>query len=328
MNKISDIEIMNCLTRQYNKLIDQYGSDRILGIFAQGKVNCGFAESIKDLEAVACYLPTFEELCCSKPKSFVFHEEDATIKITDLRLVLGLARQQNGAIMETVFTEYYIINSKYEKAFIEYIHANREAMFRCNKKLRVSQSVETALNYLKDYEATQNKDSLFHACRKRIATRLYLNGTSIENCINLKKDYHISYLWGILDGSIIPDLQEIKEDLLEMKAESGKFIINKADENLITNGVIELIRISLNPPVSTEDFLSTLTDNEKEAFKIIQRSLPEGEGNISISKLLLETPVSRPVFKNTLQKMKDSNIAQVDNQGVKGMYIKFMKGEN
>jgi hypothetical protein len=120
MNKISDTEIMNCLTKQYNKLIDQYGSDRILGIFAQGKVNCGFAESIQDLEAVACYLPTFEELCCSKPKSFVFHEEDATIKITDLRL----------GIFHPSYSKPYVLRMPYlEKEINDIFNLRSEILF-------------------------------------------------------------------------------------------------------------------------------------------------------------------------------------------------------
>lgn len=327
MNKISDEQIMEHLNKQYDRLIDTYGSNRILGVFVYGKANYGFAEKLEDVEAMACYLPTFEELCGARPKTFALQTDKIKIKITDLRLVLGLARQQVGTVIETVFTDYYVINPEYQKIFTDYIYVNREVMFHCNKAARVSQSVEAAFRYIDDYKTTKDRNSLFNACRHRIATRLYLNGTSIENCINLKKDYHITYLWGILDGSIEPDLQEIEDDLLEMKKTSEKFVVNKADENLITEGVIELIRASLNPPVSAEDFVSTLTDNEKEAFKVIQRNLPDGEGNISISKLLLETPVSRPVFKNTLQKMKDNNVAQVDNQGVKGMYVKFLKGD-
>ena len=60
---------------------------------------------------------------------------------------------------------------------------------------------------------------------------------------------------------------------------------------------------------------------------MISNNLPEREGNISISKILLETSISRPVFKNLLRKMEECNYAQIENQGVKGTYIKFLEEE-
>lgn len=324
MNKISDEEINKFLQEQYKKVVAAHGSDRILGVFVYGKANYGFAETLDDVEIMGCYIPTFEELCGVRPEICVDHPE-IQIKLMDLRLVLKDAKLQDAHIMETVFTDYFILNPKYEKAFNNYIKINREAMFHCNKKARVEASVSKGFEHLKNYKETYDTNELFEACRRRIATRLYLNGTAIENCINLKKDYHVDYLWRVLEGETEPDLEEIEQDLLDMKNESRHFKVNSKDENLITIGITEIIRISLNPVTTKEDFLLNLTDNEQEAFILIENNLPDGEGNISISKLLLNTTISRPVFTNVLQKMKEYNVAQIDNQGVKGMYIKFLE---
>lgn len=324
MNKISDEEIMKYLREQYNRVLSVHESDRVLGLFVYGRACSGFAETIEDIKIIGCYIPTFEELCGVRPHVCSEHT-DIPIELMDLRLVLKGVRLQEPPFMEMIFSDYFILNPKYEKAFNNNIKINREAIFHCNKRLRVETSINNALNRLKKYQETYDTSELFEACRARIATQLYLSGTAIENCINLKKDYHTTYLWSILKGEIEPDLEEIEQDLLAMKDECRLFKPNLKDENLITTGITEIIRISLNPTMTKEDFLLNLTDNEQEAFILIENNLPNGEGNISISKLLLNTSISRPVFTNVLQKMKEYNVAQIDNQGVKGMYIKFLE---
>lgn len=330
MNRISDKEIMEHIQKQYEYLISEYGSHRILGVFAQGRVNFGFAEKKEDIQAVGCYLPTFEELCSQRPEAafqIKNEEKDIDVKLTDIRYILALARQQKENVLEAVFTEYCIINPNYQKIFTETIYTNREAMFHCNKRARLECAADTALQEIESYKQTNNRYSLFNACRKRIAATLYIAGTSIENCINLKKDYHINYLWNILDGKEIPDLNEVIKDLKKIKEDCQCFNINKANEQLMANSIIEIIRVSLNPVVPKEEFLLNLTENEKEALKVIVNNLPEREGNISISKLLNQANVSRPVFKNLLRKMEECNYAQIENQGVKGTYIKFLDEE-
>lgn len=77
-----------------------------------------------------------------------------------------------------------------------------------------------------------------------------------------------------------------------------------------------------------ETFKKGLTTLEQNALDAIKENLVEGEGNISISKMVDKYVISRPVFTNVLQKMSLNNFAEVANQGVKGTYIKiFNKGE-
>ena len=51
-----------------------------------------------------------------------------------------------------------------------------------------------------------------------------------------------------------------------------------------------------------------------------------GEGAVSISHLTNTSGMSRPVFKSVLQKMKDMQIAEINNMGVKGTHIKIIDG--
>ena len=71
-------------------------------------------------------------------------------------------------------------------------------------------------------------------------------------------------------------------------------------------------------------FKGLLTNNEQKAFDIIKNNLVNGYGYVSISQLTENNNISRPVFKNVLQKMKDSKVAEVTNKGVKGTYIEVI----
>ena len=72
------------------------------------------------------------------------------------------------------------------------------------------------------------------------------------------------------------------------------------------------------------DFKGLLTNNEQKAFDIIKNNLVNGYGYVSIVQLTESTNISRPVFKNVLQKMKDSKVAKITNKGVKGTYIEII----
>jgi hypothetical protein len=325
MNKITDTEIMKVLNEQLEYLKTLYNEDRILGMFVYGDANYGFAETVDEIHTVFCYIPSFEEMCFGETAIIEYLDYNSTkIRKTDIRLLYDLAIKQNDIIMESVFSDYYWINPRYKNIFNKYIFMNRETMFHSNQELKITNSINKALRILKQEQLS--KEDLFEISRIRICARLYLDGVSCENCINIKKDYYQSYLWSIKRGELVPDLNEIESDLYGMLNEAKNLTPNVGCQEIIKNSIIELMRISfLN--ISHNDFLESLTNGEKDALKVIVKQLGgDIEGNISISQLVQISSISRPVFNNLLQKMKNSYVAEIDNQGVKGTYIKIIDG--
>lgn len=328
MNKLTDGKIKNTLLEDYKYLKKIYNEDKILGVFTYGKVNYGFAEDINDMSVKMIYLPDFEELCyLTEPINTTIEYNNHFIKIIDIRLVLQDMLQQEPITMETFFSDYYIITPKFEKVFMDNIYTNREVIFHCNKKYLIQNLIKNAKQMLQEYKESNNLDLLFEVCRIRIFCFLYLNGAACENCINLKKDFHIKYLWAIKHGDIEPDIIEIEQDFEDMleQVETSK-ANHSACEELSKAGVVEIMKIAMTITIKEDDFLKMLTDTEKSALKLIVESLDNGEGNISITQLTQSSNISRPVFKNILQKLKDMQIAEVNNMGVKGMYIKIIDG--
>ena len=73
-----------------------------------------------------------------------------------------------------------------------------------------------------------------------------------------------------------------------------------------------------------DEFFKALTVNEKTAFSAIRETIGLS-GNISITKMIQKTDLSRPVWTSLLTKMEKFGIAQVKSQGVKGTYIEIAK---
>ena len=151
-------------------------------------------------------------------------------------------------------------------------------------------------------------------------------GEPVQDCIELKKDYHTTYLWSIKKGQSLPDIEEVIKDLTEMKNAAAALEIHPELETMVIETIVEIMKIALTKSISANEFLNMLTPAEKDALKIIMTYVNEGEGLISVSKLVEEHEYSRPVFKGVLNKMKDAEIAELTNMGAKGTHIKIIDG--
>ena len=249
-----------------------------------------------------------------------------TIDIKDIRLILKNIIDQEGVSMECFYSKHYIITPKFKTVFIDNIIAKREEISHYNPKKRIEQSISVAFDALKKYMETGDTEYLFEACRIRLSLNLYLKGYSYEDCLYLKKDYYRTYLWSIKQGNSMPNIQEVIDDLEDMQKRSELLETHEELKELITSVIVEIIKIALIRTIDEEDFLNMLTDTEKNALKIIMSYIENGEGIISISQLVNTYSISRPVFKSVLQKMKDMEIAEINNMGVKGTAIKIIDG--
>lgn len=326
-------EIQKILEEQYDFLIKKYNEKQVLGIFVYGLSNYGLAERDDEVQTVACICPDFEDFCCQVEPLKVFYikdDKERIIRITDIRLIYSKIIKQESVVLEAVFTDYKIINPRYKKIFNKYIFMNREIIFHSNQPLRVSQILSYGKKALERYKTAEIKDikDLLKASYIRIACRQYINGVSCENCVNLKQDYYKNYLLQIKHGKSIPEIEEIEDDFRSLQEEANNLMSPTEDQSkLVKTAIVEVAKVSLTDMMQQTNFEDLLTQTEKQALDIILNNINNGhEGNISISQLTSSSGISRPVFKNVLQKMKDNTVAEIENQGVKGTYIKVIDG--
>ena len=318
MNKISDAEIKNILRMRCEEIKEQIGEDRLFGIFVIGPALYGIAEVSEQIKTIAGYIPTEDDLYFSIPqrKDFV-HADGSVTLLTDLRCLLSLFKEQDINIMESIFSDYRIINPRYEEDYIKYILNNKEVIFKYEPYRRIDNAIARGLVAI-------DKKNFVEAARIRFACEEYVNGTSIADCICLKKDFHLRYLESINKGEFEPDIKELKDDYMEILSKAKNMICNYEAETYFKNFIKIVITKANQDNIRVVNILEFLTDKEKQALSIILSKLENGEGTISISKLLEESDISRPVFKSTLNKIEKYYIAEVTNMGVKGTNIKLL----
>ena len=96
------------------------------------------------------------------------------------------------------------------------------------------------------------------------------------------------------------------------------------DPTSVKKGVIAFMGERLRERVSYDNFYEKLTATEKKALTEIKNKTENGIAQISISKIVEETGISRPVYKNLLNKLEKNNISKITSQGVKGTLIEFL----
>lgn len=321
-----DNQFFNQKTKEvYNELTHLYPENNILGVFLTGIANYGFAESESELQYTAVYLPTFDELCLgtsffqNSENGWQMYYQGIPINVFDIRNFYNVANRHDLNTLEILFSSSSYINPKYGLIFLDDFISKKEIYARYNPKERIKKAYDRALSALK-------AGDIFDAYRLFYAATEYVNGANCEDCYHLKKDFYIKQLFEY------KNLKEITSDqTMELLTNFNELVYRAADEakiqvdGYIKKGIIDLMTAALRENVSTEAFLSVLTYSEKVALNHILSRIDKASGtaNISISKIVEETNISRPVYKNLLVKMKDNGVAEIDNQGVKGTNIKI-----
>ena len=319
MNKITNEDILRKVKKEYDNHINLYGENRIVGAYALGMPLYGFAEKEEEIKILILYIPTFRELVLT---SFLQSPKDSNIFLCDIRRFKKFFFEKD-AFLEILFTPYAIENPLFENLF-SVLKKNKEELASVYIKKNSIDMQRKIYQDIKEYEKTPNSLLAFSICRKHIMLYLYSQNNSFTQSLIIQQDYYKYYLYQVKNNQCSPNFNQIKEDLksLPMLITSSEEI-NQHKER-IADVVFRIVNKSFTETkkkMSKEDFINSLTKTEKKAFEFLLTKLSNGEGIVSISQLILETNISRPVFKNLLSKMGE--VAEINNLGVKGTYIKI-----
>jgi ribosomal protein S25 len=309
--------------------------EQILGIFAYGSMNYGFFNRDKsDVDSKIILISTFEDFCLKKEwysKEFQT-EENEHIEVKDIRLMREMWQKQNINFIEILFTEYFILNPKYEQLFNHYFKDNRENIAHYDREKTIKSICGQTIHTLK--QDRENNKKLYNGYRLQFFLHNYLLGLPYEECLKPKGilfnelmniKYH--YNW---DAEVkVKKSMELEKDI-QYLLEANKNLdspCHEAAAAALDTGVCEILKLSFdNKNYSKDNFLKNLTNTETKALYSIFKEIHE-EGNISLSKMVDKYSISRPVYNNLLSKLKEFNIAEVVSQGMKGTYIKFIQSE-
>ena len=304
------------------KLQQKYNEKYIFGVFVLGNATYNLAEDIDELAYMMVRLPSFEEMCLRTPEIF-FDEDYPNVEIIDWGVFGNFYVQQNNILIQQfLFTDYYNVNPRYKKYYENIIRPAAEDIFAYGHTARLQSAKEIALEILKSEQMCLTGLQAMEVARLALAIDLYLHNTPCEECVKLNKSMYISYLLDIKHGNtaIHPD-----ELLTQMTIPSAKNNEEpKQTKQLIEKITIDILRMAVTKDIDEQYFLQCLTAKEKIALDSLLNYLDEGEGNVSIVKMIEKAGVSRPVFMGLIQKMKDHKIAEIKNMGVKGTYFHIL----
>lgn len=311
MNKISDKRINELLEQKKKTLLNTIDKNGLLAIFVVGKANYGFAEDEKDLKYLAFYLPTFEELCCKIPASRTIDN----VVVKDVRMVYISAATSREHFLEVLFTPYYYMNPQYEDIFKEYFLKNKESISRCNPFARIEQARDRA-------KMAFHQDDYFETARLYLAAKCYINDYPIDYCFHMTEPRHIDKLNRAEEIILNSSWRAIEDDFSDMLAAARKRPV--VDPTVVKQGVIAFMGERLRDRIDYDNFAESLTEMEYKALLAIRDRTSNNVAHISISKIVEETGISRPVYKNLLNKLEKAGIAKITVQGVKGTTIDFI----
>ena len=305
-----------------HKLQQKYNEKYIFGVFVLGNATYNLAEDIDELAYMMVRLPSFEEMCLRTPEIF-FDEDYPNVEIIDWGVFGNFYVQQNNILIQQfLFTDYYNINPRYKKYYENIIRPAAEDIFAYGHTARLQSAKEMALEILESEQMCLTGLQAMEAARLALAIDLYLHNTPCEDCVKLNKSMYISYLLDIKHGNTVINPDELLTQMIIPSVKDNEE--PKQTKQLIEKITIDILRMAVTKDIDEQYFLQCLTAKEKIALDSLLNYLDEGEGNVSIVKMIEKAGVSRPVFMGLIQKMKDHKIAEIKNMGVKGTYFNIL----
>lgn len=119
---------------EHYQIAEDLGYD-IFGVFLQGSYNYGWemTDEMSDVDTKCLVLPTFKDIALNKKQTSLVHicDNEEHIEIKDFRLFLKCFEKQNMSFVEILFTDYFVVNPKYQE-FWDMLIEKREDIARYN----------------------------------------------------------------------------------------------------------------------------------------------------------------------------------------------------
>lgn len=209
-------KIMSRLQEHYEEIL-KYGYETV-GIFLQGSQNYDLDYEDSDIDSKVIVIPKFDDfLFNKKPVSYThIMENEEHVDLKDIRLMFQCFRKQNINFVEILFTDYYILNEKYEDIFRQLLDI-REQIARYDIKAALNCMCGMAYEKLKalkhPYPSTIGKiekfgydpKQLHHILRIQEFITRYIAGEDYSKCLKTNKR---EQLLDVKRGNI--SIQEIK----------------------------------------------------------------------------------------------------------------------
>ena len=266
-------KILNTLKEHY-KYIESLGYN-VIGVFLQGSQNYNLdiyeKDYSSDIDTKCLIIPTLDDLIKgNKMVSCKYDFMGGQIDVKDIRVMMDMWRKQNQSYLEILFTEYKIINPKYD-FYINQILDLKKEITKMNPPLLarcisgMSQEKVFALEHI--YPATIKKIEKYGYDPKQLAsivrlTRLiedifiknidfdkaiwYENGKDRNEMLNIKKGKHSLNVARVMAEYNNEKIKEIRDKVV---AKYGKESFNSDIYNQLSVRVYDLVEFGIKEAI-------------------------------------------------------------------------------
>lgn len=254
-------KIMDRLQENYNTVVNQ--GHEIVGVFLQGSQNYNLQYEGSDIDCKAVILPKFNDFVLNNKMVSTTHvlENNEHIDLKDIRLMFDCFKKQNINFVEILFTEYKILNPKYE-SFWQRLIDNNELIAHYNNYVAVNCMAGMALEKYKalehPYPATIDKiekygydgKQLSHQLRIKEFIKRYVVGEKYSDCLITKtRDYLISVKcnkeYSLEEARVVAsNTKAFIDSFKRIYMEKNAVVVNQQVEDILNDVLVDIIKFN------------------------------------------------------------------------------------
>lgn len=257
------VKTINRVYDHYHEALNLFPENKIIGIFVSGSQNYGLADENSDVDTKLIITPSINDFVFNRSPVSSTHilENNEHIEIKDVRLMFNCYKKQNINFIETLFTNYYILNPIYEDIFAPLMNNenipryDEEATLYCVKGMIETNYRQLAGTRTQRPEIVEkfgyNPKKLDNILRLQEFAQSYINGASYLECIrSIYPEYHKKIKREKIDDiklvyNLAENAQSSTNQLIDNYFASHKLIKNKEVEKLLDETQYKLIKKSL-----------------------------------------------------------------------------------
>ena len=181
-------DVMARVEKHYNRAIEHYGEEAVLGVFCYGSWNYNTNTPDSDVDTKCILVPSLRDLAIHPMQVKHLHVDDEVCECMSIMHMVANWKKQNINFVEIMFTEYCKINPLYEEMWNCYFTMdNRELVARYNIRQAIHSMVHQAIHTI-EQDPTDPKKIMNGLRIARTLDALEWYDTSYKKCIWMRDD--------------------------------------------------------------------------------------------------------------------------------------------
>lgn len=305
----------------------EFSDQRLLGVFAIGRINYNLMEKPEDLSVMAVYLPTLDDLCTTTSiRKYAKMVDNIRVEIRDIRYGYECARAETPLFIEMMITDLYWVNPRYQYHY-DNIRERAEDIFKINKRSRLQLAYGYGVSQIDAFEKDNDSAHLQEAIRVQIVMDGQIRGQEVSKCIKIEDEFQLNYLRQVREHPETIDIKGLRDSYARTKMKVD-LEYNKVDTEvfeMFKYNLKKVMILSMKKISDVDVFFNSLTSAEKGAFcNLIPLRDKKNNIVVILSEFTQKFHVSYPVVRSLLNKLEKSELAAITNRGTKGTVVQIL----